>query len=508
MTPREKELKAKVQQQQQELQRLRHENLLLRQKVDYLSRKIFGCSSEKLSSDQLQLLLDMAMGPIPAVEEPKEEAQPPVTTSRVKKDRKPRIPENLPVTEEVLDPEEVKANPEQWRQIGQEVTEQIDFEPSRFVVRRLVRRTFVSRVNKDLPPITAPLPACLQERSIAAPGLLAQVVVSKYCDHLPLYRQEKIYEQRHGVSIPRQTLAGWIDLVSDWLKPIYGHIREAVYSKGYVQIDETPVRYLSPGEGKASQGYFWVANRPGAEVVFDWKTSRAAACLESILPADFRGIVQCDGYAGYEAMHSQRQGKVELAGCWAHARRKFFEAMDSAPRTVGWILRQFKHLYRVEAQLRDAGLSPKLREIHRASESTMIALRLKNACIRLRQNGKHFPQSALGRAMNYFLSQWEGLNVFLRAGAVEIDNNLVENAIRPTAIGKKNWLFIGEAQAGERSAILYTIIENCRRLGINPYEYLKDVLTRLPSMTNHYTHTLAPSAWLNASQGQQLKLAS
>ncbi len=509
MTPREAQLEAKVQEQAQELARLRQENILLRQKVDLLSRKIFGCSSEKLSPHQLQLLLALA------VEESKAEApaelQLVMVLPRPHKERKARLPEHLPVVEEVIDPEPVKAQPEAWRCIGQEVTEQLDYEPARFLRRRLIRRTFVHRLDKDRAPITAPLPPSLQERSLAAPGLLAQVVVAKYADHLPFYRQEHIFKQRHGVELSRQTLAGWIDLVADWLRPIYGHLREEVFAKGYVQIDETPVRYLAPGNGKTKQGYFWAANRPGGEVIYQWEISRAAVCLDTVLPVDFKGIIQCDGYSAYDTLARRRAGTVTLADCWAHVRRKYFEAKESAPRTAGWMLRQIQHLYRIEARLRARRCSAKLRQVIRAQESQPIVQRLGRACTRLRQGGRHLPQSPLGQALTYTLNQWAGLQIFLTEGRGEIDNNLVENAIRPTAVGKKNWLFIGEADAGERSAILFTIVENCRRQGINPFEYLRDVLTRLPKLTNWQTHTLTPANWAKEqAQFQQhaLKLAS
>ena len=203
-------------------------------------------------------------------------------------------------------------------------------------------------------------------------------------------------------------------------------------------------------------------------------------------------------------------GTACLAGCWAHVRRKFFEAKESAPRTAGWFLKQIQHLYQTEARRREGGHSPKLREVIRAQEIRMIARRIGKACVRLKQSHRHLLQSPLGKAMNYLLNQWEGLQIFLEDGRVASDNNGVENAIRPTAIGKKNWLFIGAAEAGERSAILYTIIENCRRSGINPDEYLRDVLTRLPRMTNHQTHTVTPQAWAKEKSGEQafLKQAS
>jgi transposase len=486
---------------------LQAENKLLRQKLDALARRLFGVSSEALDPAQLQLLLQMpelaapavAATPAPVVVE----ARPPVA---VRKDRAPRLPEHLPVVEEVIDPEPVKAQPEQWRCIGQEVSEQLDYEPGRLLRRRTVRRKYVHRTEVDATPIIAPLPECLQERGLAAPGLLAHVIVSKFCDHLPLYRQEQIFAQRYKINLSRQTLARWLELAADWLRPIYESIRTGVMAGGYLQVDETPIDYLAPGHGKTSQGYLWTGSRPGGDVFYHWATSRAAACLENIIPVDFRGTVPCDGYSAYRAFAKARQG-IALAGCWAHVRRKFHESMESSPRLAGWILRQLQHLYRIEARLREGQASPKLREALRAWQSRPIVERLERVFLRLKAGGKHLPQSPLGTALDYTLGQWTSLQVFLTDGRVEIDNNLVENSIRPTALGKKNWLFIGEANAGERSAILYTIIESCRRRGVEPYGYLKAVLTRLPHMTNQQIPEVIPAAWSKQRLPEQ-RLAS
>ena len=213
-------------------------------------------------------------------------------------------------------------------------------------------------------------------------------------------------------------------------------------------------------------------------------------------------MLQSDGYAAYPAFvsghHARGGGAITLAGCWAHARRKFYEAAAHGDRSAAWLLRQIQHLYRIEAGLRDRRAGPKLRAAVRAAHSRPIVERIRKAIRRLQAGGRHLPQSNMGKAFSYALEQWGGLNVFLAHGLVEIDNNLVENAIRPTALGKKNWLFIGEAAAGARGAILYTIVENCRRLGVDPCAYLRDILTRLPRATNRQIPDLTPQAWAKA----------
>jgi len=473
------------------------ENALLRQKIDALVARVFGASSESIDPAQLELLLQLPA----STTTPETElvtTKPMVTTARARRERTTRLPENLPVIEQVLDPEPVQAQPDQWRCIGEEVSEQLDYEPGRFLRRRIIRRKYVHRTDRDLAPVIAPLPASLQERCLAAPGLLAHILVSKYCDHLPLYRQELIFAQRHDVQLPRQTLARWVELCADWLKPIYQTIRTGVMAGGYVQIDETPIRYLAPGNGQTKQGYLWTAHRPRGDVLYRWETSRAAACLENLVPVDFTGTIQCDGYAGYRAFVDRREQEITLAGCWAHVRRKFHDALEQSPRTAGWLMRQLQHLYRIEAELRDQRAGPNLRAAVRAHQSRPIVQRFQRALIRLKTSGRHLPQSQLGQAIDYTLGQWPTLEVYLSDGRVEIDNNLVENAIRPTAIGKKNWLFIGDAGAGERSAIIYTVIESCRRRGIDPLGYLRDVLTRLPHMTNRQIPEVTPEAWAKA----------
>jgi transposase len=481
---------------------------LLKEKIDLLVRRIFGRSSEQLDDGQLMLLLQGDDG---AKKAEASSASPGALEAEIerrgkdsqkikpRKEREVRVPEHLPAVDEVIEPEEVAAAPAAWRHIGEEITEQLDYQPARFLRRRIIRRKYVRRDEPHQAPVIAPLNT-LQERSIAAPGLLAQIIVAKYCDHLPLYRQEQIYATRHDINLPRQSMARWLGLASDWLRPLYEHIHTGVMAGGYVQIDETPVEYLSPGNGQTKQGYLWACKRPGADVSFTWATSRAAQCLDRIIPADFTGTVQCDGYAAYPSFANRSEGRVTLAACWAHARRKFHEAKDNAPQQAGWMLLQIQHLYRIEKHLRETRAGPRQRHAVRASQSRMIVTRIHRAITRLKLSRRHLPQSAMGKAIDYTLTMWPMLLVYLEDGRIEIDNNPVENAIRPTAVGKKNWLFIGEAEAGQRSAILFTIIEACRSRGIDPQTYLRDVLTRLPTLTNRQIKDVTPEAWAKGRQ--------
>jgi transposase len=502
---REAELLKLLQAQAEKLRRLEAENALLRQKIDALVRRLFGAKSEKLDPAQLLLLLqgldegEPGKAPEPVAAEAPQRSKAP----SLPRERGPRVPSHLPVIEEVIEPEPVKAAPEQWRRIGEEVSERLDYEPARFICLRTVRPKYVRRAELDAVPIVAPLPESILERGIVTPGLLAQIIVSKYCDHLPLYRQESIYWTRHQVWLPRQTMAEWVGLGAQWLQAIYNEIRREVLDHSYVQVDETPIRYLAPGEGKTQLGYLWTYGVPRGDVIYHWETSRAATCLDSILPADFRGTLQCDGYEAYDSFARRRGDAIVLAGCMAHVRRKFYEAREQAPQTAGWLLRAIQHLYALEAKLRKARAAPKLRQAQRSNLSRMVLDRLHRALVRLKTSHRFLPQSSMGKAIDYALNQWPSLRLFLEDGRLEIDNNLIENAIRTTAIGKKNWLFIGDAQAGARSAIHYTVIECCRRRGIDPFAYLRDVFTRLPSMTNWQVKDLTPEAWARARRAEQ-----
>jgi transposase len=493
----------------EENKNLRLEVKLLRQKIDAMARRIFGKKSEQLNSGQLEFLLDQLEG----TEEPEAPkgsiiAELKTKSSRKQKVRKPRMPAHLPVVETIIEPDSVQKTPEDYRKIGQEVSDLIDYVPGRFQVLRTIRPTYVKRCDMDAAPLTAELPARLLERGILSPGLLAHIVVSKYADHLPLYRQEQIFKQRHDVKLPRQTLARGVELVADWLNPIVQVMINQQLKSGYLQIDETPVKYLSPGQGKTSQGYFWAVHVPTGDTVYHWTSGRGAEHLLRILPKDYKGVVQCDGYGVYPCVAKKIKG-MELAGCWAHVRRKFYEAFEQKEslQLNGWILKQIGHLYRIEQELRESRAGPALRNAIRSSQSQLILKRLHRLFNVLYEKRGHLPQSLTGKALGYALRQWELLEVYAHDGRIEIDNNLVENAMRPTALGRKNWLFIGADEAGWRSAVIYTLIQSCKAYGVEPYGYLKDVLERLPSMTNHQIPEITPKAWAESIK-PALKIAS
>lgn len=490
---------------------LEQDKHMLQLKVDAMARKLFGKSSEKLDPAQLQMVFealqqeDGAAKKAPASDSAAcgseaEAAAAATTNANTPGKRKRRtleeVIEGLPVTEVIVDPEEVKADPEAWACIGAEETKLIDYTPGKFSCQKILRRKYVRKDARHLPPVTPPL-LTLQERCIATPRLLAHTLTQRFELHLPYYRVEQMYA-RAGVPISRQTLCGWSGMCADAVSLIMAATKREVFADGYVQCDETPVKYQDPQrEGVCGTGYLWVFYNPVRNLsYFAWRTGRGAACLEDIVPPEFTGIIQCDGFQAYDAFAKSpaRAGKIELAGCLAHARRKFFEARAEG-EDPQWVLAQMQQLYRIEAQLREARAGPQEVQSTRAEHSAPILARIKARLEELQATHKHRPRSLTGEAITYALNQWAKLCVFLRDGRVQIDNNLTENAIRPSAIGKKNWLFIGDAQSGDRAATFYTLIDHCHRQGIDATAYLTDIFTRLPRETNQTVHRLTPKAW-------------
>ena len=487
-----------------EVTQLRQENDTLRNQVKWLKQQLFGSGkSEVIAKNQLELLLselNEAVVDVPATNNNEQDCdeqatRKPRTTSAGT--RRYQLPEHLEVKEAVIDPEEVTANPEAFKQIGEEVTEELDLIPPQFIKRRTIRRKFVSKTDKERAPIVAPAPKRPIERGIAAAGLLVYIIISKYCDHLPLYRQEIVYKKRYGVSIKRKAMCEWVSkIVADWLKPIYDRMYSELIQTQYIQADETTIKYIDPDgqRRKTHQGYMWTYSSPGHYVLFDWKTNRKHE-NPAIFLGQYDKLLQSDGYEAYKRYASDTPGCV-LFGCWSHTRRHFTEALEHHPKHAAWVLLQIKHLYAIEDYLRKGNFGPAYRTAYRRSHSKMIIKRLYQGLRIIKK--KALPKSKLGEAVRYALGQWKYLVRFIGFGKVEIDNNSVENAIRPIAVGRKNWLFIGHPDAGDRSAIIYSIIASCYRLNIEPYEYLTDILKRAPYMTNKTIGQLTPLSWKQA----------
>jgi transposase len=481
---------------QQENLRLQMENRLLRQKLDQYIRHYFGGQrNEALDKAQLDLLLagwpNVVALPIP---QPKPVAA--VGKSHPHPVRRALAEDKLEIQEIVIEPQEVQAQPEGWRKISEERTTQLDWVAPKIIKRIYIRPRYVKAERFAL----APLPAQPIEQGMAGPGLLAQIVVSKYEYHQPLYRQEKLFRQQFGVALSRKTMGDWLEQIARLVAPVYRAIKADLLAGHYLQADETPIRYLDPDvKGKSQQGYLWTYSRPRSDVLFEWRTSRGREGPQAFLKT-FRGKLQTDGYAAYESLARERSDLI-LVGCWAHTRRGFHEALGES-KLAAWFVRQMGLLYAVEKHLRRTGAGPQLRQARRAWQSRPVLERMHKAMRLIRQ--RTLPQGLLGQAIDYALSRWEALTRYLEDGALEIDNNLIENAIRPSALGKKNWLFIGHPSAGDRSAILYTLLGSCRRHGINPFDYLKDLFTRLPSAKITDIKQFTPAAWAKAHAKQKI----
>jgi transposase len=513
-------------------QTLGTENQLLRQKLEALVRRYFGhTKNEKLDPAQLQLLLT---GVIPSVPPPVPPPPPAIAPVRPRTPRPPArsgIPEDLPIVREVLLPPEVAAQPGAFRQIDELVTRELDWEPAQFFWRHIVRPKFV---RKEAAPISAgptprqqlatavgrelakaavletpevfiaALPARLIEKGLPGVGLLVHILLSRFEDHQPYYRLEKIFRERHGVPLARQSLVDWTEQTATWLQPIVRHMKVELFDTQYIQLDESPMRYLDRERpGRSGQGYLWGYSHPGGNVIFEWQTSRGRDGPAAFLK-DFKGKLQSDGYAAYQSLVTERNAPqlargeppdLILFACWAHARRKFFEAKDQ-DRRAAWFLKQIGLLYGLEKRLRLGKASPRLRQVARAAEARMILLRIKRALDRI--GSRVLPQSLLGKAIAYTLKLWPELTGYVEHGEVEIDSNQMENAIRPTAIGKKNYLFVGHPDAGWRGAVIYSILGTCHRYRINPDLYLRDVLTRLPNLKQSDIASLTPREWAKA----------
>jgi len=301
------------------------------------------------------------------------------------------------------------------------------------------------------------------------------------------------------VKIARASLAEWVEQVAYWLQPVYEAMKDRLLTGKYLQADETPIRYLDPDlPGKSHKGFLWAYGRPGAEVIFEWRTSRGREGPELFLK-NFSGLLQADGYGVYSSLAGERTD-LKLLGCMAHARRKFHDALQE-DRRAAWFVRQIGHLYAWEQRLRESGAGPALRQACRSCDAALVLRRMERA-LRLLQP-KVLPKSGLGEAIGYALDQWVFLCRYVEYGQAEIDNNRIENAIRPTAIGKKNFLFIGHPEAGWRSAVLYSIIGSCRRIGIDSHAYLNDVLRRLPDMKITEIAQITPANWAKAKRQRQ-----
>ena len=475
---------------------------------EYYRQQLHGSKSERYDPAQHHLDFDEATlgksepsGPETSeLEEDESAKRKKVKRARRTKDQLfPRWIKSVIVGE--LIPDEVKANPEAYREI--ESREHRELETTRGEVYWRVTRIpkFALKTDKQEKPITSPAPVASVPGTLCGPQLISQIVCDKFCDHLPHYRQSQRFARRNGIELQRGTINTWTGKLADHLRPINEAIKAEVMDTDALQIDETPGSYLSPGTGKSQTGYWWAyRNVHTSTVYFDWHTSRAMDCLLDMLGFDkesktllFTGHIQCDGYSAYEALIKRFQG-ITLAGCMAHLRRKFFDARAQAPEHSLPVLLKIQEIYRVERDMKLSNAPPGCREIIRRSRSLPLLKELWNLIEGIEKT-KPLPQSKLGKALTYARNQWSKMEVSILNAELEIDNNRIENAIRPLKLGLKNYLFMGSAEAGKDAALFYTLIENCKVHDLDPEAYLVEVIEALrdPAMIERAAE-LTPAA--------------
>ncbi len=386
---------------------------------------------------------------------------------------------NLPVIEAgTIIPDDVLANPEGYREIGRRPHDTLDYQPARLQWLRSWIPEFASKEDKQAPPLKAPAPLPVIPKTMISASLGASLLIDKFCDHLPHYRQSQRFFREQSALISHKTINAWAQSTANLLSPIAECIATELRSTNLLQVDETPMHYLDPGAGKARTGYIWVMRCPktGASY-YHWEAGRSAQALMRLLGLNektnklaFKGLIQCDGYICYETLANAYQS-IKLGACMAHIRRKFLD--DASLIHEPWIryfLRAVKALYRIERRLRKTNAPPDLVERTRQRYASPIIANLES--LLKEQLPIQRPASSCSKAIKYALNQWEQLKLYLKTGSLPIDNNGVENAIRPCKLGLKNYLFFGSLAAGNHNAAVYTLIENCKAAGVHLRKYL------------------------------------
>jgi transposase len=472
----------------------------LKQQVEMLQRKIWGKSSEKyIPEDPQQRRLDFeGLDLLPEEKElatsAKEEIEQ-YKTIRVKVQekshpvRKP-LPESLPREETHIYPE--ISNPENWTELAPEITEVLERDPARWYVRRIIRHKYVLKdkslvqdIEKQI--ITAPMPVLPIAKSYAGATLLADIIIDKYVNHLPFYRQIQMFKQQ-GISIAPATINGWFGNVADLMRPAYYRLKELVLRSGYIQSDETTIPIINNEKHKTINGYIWMIRAVTEDLVFfhyDYGSRAQKVALQ--LFKDYQGVIQTDGYAVYD-IYENKKGVLPI-GCWAHARRKFEEALKEDEVRASYALDQIGLLYDVERRADKEKLSDEERSELRSRLSYPIMVAFEKWM--LSEYPKVLPKGRIGKALRYTYNIYHKLTRYHLDGKLKIDNNLGENAIRPIALGRKNWLFCGNHDAAENAAIMYSMLGCCKAHEVNFRDWLVFFLNNIHKYDDDYGKDLA-----------------
>lgn len=482
----------------EKITRLNQENLYLKEQLAWFKRQIFGKRSERVVSNlnSQQLLFEGFESP-----SHKEEEKKTVTVHTRKKPNrngqdKITLPDDLPVETTVLDiPDEQKVCKETGEplvQIGVEISHKLAHKPGSFYIKEIVRPKYAHPLKEENGILTASLPDSLLPKCRADESLLAEIITRKFADHLPLYRIAEIFK-REEIMISRKLLSQWVLRSALALKPLYDEMLKRVLASKNIFIDESPVKLWE--EVKCKQAYMWVivggAEANPAYRIYEFKQDRCHHNVLDILK-DYRGGLHSDKYAAYQALAEQKI--ITWFPCFSHIRRKFFEAEAGDAALRKWVLRKIRHLFMLERIAWSRSPEERLK-IRQEKEVPIIDELIEKIKTRL-VDGKILPKSKLKEAMGYFCGLIPYLKNYTKDAFARLDNNVAERAVRPLAIGRKNWLFFGSPEGGEAGAILFSLVQTCRGLGINPREYLEDVMRRIMGHNHQKLYELLPDEWL------------
>ena len=459
--------------------------------LEQLLKLINGFKSERfVGSDSSKDQLSLFTKEVPSVALQTSQEQISYTRSKKTHPGRNQLPENLPVKEIIIEPEEDTTG---FTKIGEVVSETLEYTPASLVKRRTIRPKYAKPNAEGI--IIGVLPSRPIEKSIAEASLLAHILVSKYVDHLPLYRQIQMFKRDFGWCASQSTFCDWINSCSKLLEPLYNTLKQKIISSDYIQADEFPIKVLDKDKSRSThQGYQWVYHSPLYQLVlFNYRKGRGVNGPKEMLE-NYQGYLQCDGYKVYDKIGSQKN--LSLVGCLVHARRKFYDAQDNDPQRANHALKIFAKIYNAEKQIKkQAAEDLNLKQTIRLEQIAPLIKEIKSWIEQ--ESLKVLPKSAIGKAMTYYLNQYHKLETITLDPRLELDNNLIENAIRPLALGRKNYLFAGSHKAAQNSAMLYSFFGSCKINKVNPREWLQFVLENISDWNIQELEQLLPNNFPN-----------